>query len=809
MPRSLRASALAAIMLALAACTDKAKAPTAPADGVAPWTPRVQAVITPGTCVSLSQLYAEADLVFGGGGPDANSVKSKIDQIDKANRKNDRKKATDAAFNTVRFIFQKFRGPQPLAGTPEQVGALITHVFCYAGIDIVVTDPANASLVDPSNQTQVVTSADNEAGTSLPPNSITEPTVLEFKKLSAPQTLTRLDQYPGFYVVTASSASGSGPAAPVVVAICPDANIPAGLRGRLRLGHQKTSGFEITPPADASFLSCPTSSASASKLPGWLGKALSFVMPKTMYAAEPLFIGGVGGLATEFSPFAPIDPEVSFSGGVGGLATEFKKTGTDSTRRLGPPGPRRPTNRGAANSVSAVTGGLALSTSSSCATPEAVWGTDLAPECRPSVLIKTALGTPLRDVPVAWAVTAGGGSIAPLDPVSRACGAYASTAATTTADSTSPADTIRQGRAGICWTLGPAPGTNTASATPSAGGDAPAGTIFTPASVDFTATGVKASVSVSLACPAVVVYNGTDQSPCTASATDVDHGTPLGAVPVAYGPTSPPRNVGSYTADASFAATTLYNAATAHATFDIVPPPPTWAATGPDTVVLLNDGSSGLPSMRYKYVLPGGGVPTRTWSFSTTAPAAATFTQAYSYYGFHAFYQVTVFVHPFVIHNGIKSYLTGVDQGPVNCCTPPSGGFTISGSATFTVAPGDTYGFEIGGSNFDSNSQLAGTFVTAPSPLYVNHLYDLGGHNCWHDITIAVVDASTLRWTNGCAPAVSWLLHATANPDFYTSGPDYPYFGTPADVGFAIMRGPGGIIQVITGPSGEPYTLVP
>jgi len=204
---SVLAVAAVAAVVAIEACRDaNVTAPNAAA--IADWRTANQNAsgpITPGTCTTLANLNAEADIVFGAGGPDANSVKSKIDQVDKANKKGDRTKANDAAFNAVRFIMQKFKGPQPLAGTPDQVAKLISDIFCYAGINIKITDPANTNLIDPSATTQVVTAKDSSAGTRLPPGSITEPTVLEFTKVPNSFTTpgagplnTRLDQYPGF-----------------------------------------------------------------------------------------------------------------------------------------------------------------------------------------------------------------------------------------------------------------------------------------------------------------------------------------------------------------------------------------------------------------------------------------------------------------------------------------------------------------------------------------------------------------------------------------------------------------------------------
>ena len=137
--------------------------------------------------------------------------------------------------------------------------------------------------------------------------------------------------------------------------------------------------------------------------------------------------------------------------------------------------------------------------------------------------------------------------------------------------------------------------------------------------------------------------------------------------------------------------------------------PTLWSAAGPGTVTLVSDGSGSDPAMTY--ALSGSSVfSTQTWRMSTTAASAGAVNLDYNYSGYHAFFQVRVFLRPFITHNGNTSYLSGVSQGPVNCCSAPSGGFTITGSTTFNVAAGDVYGWEFGGSNFDSDSRLLGTF---------------------------------------------------------------------------------------------------
>src|SRR5262249_47778561 len=106
-----------------------------------------------------------------------------------------------------------------------------------------------------------------------------------------------------------------------VVGVCPSGTTDPDVLGRLRLGHQGVTGFEITPAADASFLNC-SGLADQSSMPKWLKALASFVLPKPAYA-KTMFAGGVGGLADAFSPFGPVDPELKFAGGVGGLADAF------------------------------------------------------------------------------------------------------------------------------------------------------------------------------------------------------------------------------------------------------------------------------------------------------------------------------------------------------------------------------------------------------------------------------------------------------------------------------------------------------
>lgn len=137
--------------------------------------------------------------------------------------------------------------------------------------------------------------------------------------------------------------------------------------------------------------------------------------------------------------------------------------------------------------------------------------------------------------------------------------------------------------------------------------------------------------------------------------------------------------------------------------------PAPWTGSGPGTVTV--DNTAGSASLDYA-MNPAGFAP-RRWDFTTTSEGGGAIIQPWSYSGFHAFFRVRVVLEA-VVNGAVVATL--VNDGPVNCCTPPSSGFLYNGSYTFNVQPGDTYGFRFGGSNFDSNNVLNGTFtVTLPS----------------------------------------------------------------------------------------------
>ncbi|HET9457672.1 MAG TPA: DUF642 domain-containing protein, partial [Candidatus Limnocylindrales bacterium] len=149
--------------------------------------------------------------------------------------------------------------------------------------------------------------------------------------------------------------------------------------------------------------------------------------------------------------------------------------------------------------------------------------------------------------------------------------------------------------------------------------------------------------------------------------------------------------------------------------------PPVWQAIGDGVVTVLEDGSTGAPKFSYSHDLGIASGVSGEWSFYTTATTTETLDVPYTYTGLHAWFQVTVTLEAFVISaDAGDTSVQLVDDGPTSCCTPPSNGFSYTGSVPLSVEPGDIYGFTMTGSNADLNSFLTGTFTVggeAPAPV--------------------------------------------------------------------------------------------
>ncbi len=483
-PRLWRFAAAALIALTALSCTDTRNT-------VLPTDP-TSADLVGSVCLTPAALNTLARQVFSDRGPNFNSVIGKVGSIIKALSRRDSREAKSLALHTVDFILKKL-GKKNLNALPTNAQALVRGILCLAGITI--GEPASTFLVMPSDQPQVLVAGDGQAGVSLPAFPVSEPTLIVVTKITTTYPLgggpliTKLDQYPGYYEFVKQSATNAPLPQPVIVAVCPSITVPDSIRSRLRLGHQASFGFEITPPAPANFLSCPPSIASNSTNSTWLKTLASLVMPKELYAASArLGTGGIGGSAGEFSPFGPVDPVLSFGGGIGGSAGEFLKIAPPSTADT-PPTTTEPTTPAPGGRVRAVPSAPQRALVLGSGNPQAVFlpfdcsigsaGSEVFSLCRPMVTLNTRLGTPFQNVPISWQVTGGGGTIAAQDNATLACGPFAAAVSTLTGSF---------GKSGICWTVGGAVGANTVVATPGLGGDAISGVSFFPPTQSFTVT---------------------------------------------------------------------------------------------------------------------------------------------------------------------------------------------------------------------------------------------------------------------------------------------------------------------------------
>ena len=552
--RKLSALLSVVAMLVVAACSDSATLP----NGASP-SSKVSKTPIPATCTTLAALTNLAHLVFDGGGPNAQSVIGKLDNLDKFLQKGDLDKAQSRALDIVSFVQQKAAAGQ-LAGSTPLINAFIGGVLCYAGL------LPNTFLIQPGDDAQVLKSNTGNSGLSLPPHPVGIPTLITITELdpNGPSGLnTKLDQYPSFITITATSPL----ILPASIAVCVPASlgVPADVFARLRLGHQANAAFELTPQADPSFLGCAgdDTETALSKAPRWLRTLASVFLPTKLYARKVMAAsgGGVGGSSTELSPFGAVDEGLFAGGGVGGSSTELQishgtlpQTASDAIARGRPAKP--------SFSVYDING--------NCISADTTVGLQLSAKCRPVVTVRTGKGTVLTGVPLGWAVTAGGGSIAPANLTTNACGAFASTTSNAT---------DANGRAGVCWTMGPNAGSNAVQATPAPGGDAPNGVVFLDASgapesgVQFTATGDLIPSSAP-ATGITVPYDGlahAGSGTCSNSLTPVlTYNTPGGVVPV---------NFGSYTLTVTCGTgSTIYTVSTATATISITKRPATATA---------------------------------------------------------------------------------------------------------------------------------------------------------------------------------------------------------------------------------------
>jgi hypothetical protein len=125
-----------------------------------------------------------------------------------------------------------------------------------------------------------------------------------------------------------------------------------------------------------------------------------------------------------------------------------------------------------------------------------------------------------------------------------------------------------------------------------------------------------------------------------------------------------------------------------------------WTASGPGSVAVVSDGTAGDAVMTYDY--RPGDYNFYTWDFETTADQTATVTRPWSWSGDHESIEGTARVVLYaVVNDAVVATLLDVNTGF----------FFFTGTYTFNVSAGDTYGFRFGGtSTLDSGPHLAGAF---------------------------------------------------------------------------------------------------
>lgn len=123
-----------------------------------------------------------------------------------------------------------------------------------------------------------------------------------------------------------------------------------------------------------------------------------------------------------------------------------------------------------------------------------------------------------------------------------------------------------------------------------------------------------------------------------------------------------------------------------------------WSQTGITGGTTSVNGSAEELSMIYNVNLgnPGGGVSKRTAVFRVTAPENGTIEFDWLYTGFHAFFRPVAELY----------VRTGSESGEL--VNGGASSFEFMGSVSIDVTEGETLEFEVGGSNFDSNSQIRG-----------------------------------------------------------------------------------------------------
>ncbi|MDX2057763.1 MAG: hypothetical protein SFV24_08155 [Gemmatimonadales bacterium] len=313
-----------AALLAAAGCasSDMVQVPT---EGPSiPGRPQAANAVPNPYCAPLTSADIDADLAalfVKNAWPDVNSTKGKFQAVENLLDAGDIDGARAATKSLIGFLANKQSNLTPAERAASQAlyDKTIADLWCFVGIsgqvfDLNPGDPAKAFDVP------------GVGGVQFPANVVPVGTIVSLTSLvGGPCPLgTTLDCYPGYLAI--NLYPNTVLPTPATVVLCPPSTAPA----TLAIGHQDDAlGFRILDPVPVPGLLATTCSttASSSGPAGWfaqmLREATDLLLPTPLQASSVMFLGGIGGLTTRFSPFGLINTTLTAVGGTGGTATRF------------------------------------------------------------------------------------------------------------------------------------------------------------------------------------------------------------------------------------------------------------------------------------------------------------------------------------------------------------------------------------------------------------------------------------------------------------------------------------------------------
>lgn len=210
--------------------------------------------------------------------------------------------------------------------TRALVEELVNQILCTVGLPANfgagALDPDGAVvIVTPTTDTTIVTETE-WAGVDIDPGSVTTTTLVTIQRLpdDASPLLTSFDQYPLYYEFTGSPTPSF--TTPVVVGVCQAASIVPPDPSRLRLAHNVApygvNDIEVLSLVAVPFLDCTDADVAAGPSRGMIdlatagGRMLFGAMsellgPRRLMASPAYALTGIGGSVRTFSPFGAID----------------------------------------------------------------------------------------------------------------------------------------------------------------------------------------------------------------------------------------------------------------------------------------------------------------------------------------------------------------------------------------------------------------------------------------------------------------------------------------------------------------------